>query len=103
MLFNESLDNFRDTDFHFITPIIFNAGQKLIVKENLPEQAGVGPGQELHRLGAGLRPERERPEDEAQHERIGGRWAVSFASRLPASRSRSSWPRPGRRSRATSA
>ena len=42
MLFNESLDNFRDTDFHFITPIIFNAGQKLIVKETCANKPASG-------------------------------------------------------------
>jgi hypothetical protein len=42
VLFNESLDNFRDTDFHFITPIIFNAGQKLIVKETCQNKPASG-------------------------------------------------------------
>jgi hypothetical protein len=42
VLFNESLDNFRDTDFHFITPIIFNAGQKLIVKETCANKPASG-------------------------------------------------------------
>jgi hypothetical protein len=42
VLFNESLDNFRDTDFHFITPIIFNAGQKLIVKETCKNNTSSG-------------------------------------------------------------
>ncbi len=27
----QQLDNFRDLDFHFITPLIFTAGQKLVL------------------------------------------------------------------------
>ena len=38
----DSLDNFRDTDFHFITPIVFNAGQKLIAKVDCQNKPASG-------------------------------------------------------------
>jgi hypothetical protein len=45
VLLVDSLDNFRDTDFHFITPIIFNPKQKLIFQVNCTNKQAAGQAQ----------------------------------------------------------